>query len=386
MKKEQKVYLRFIDGEYYGDSFEWDILDKDISFEYPYVDFPQLDSKDGRLYTIEAIKRHLDELSEFIRPSVLLDFIKTISDTNTGEELYNNLQENVKYVLDLYYKIVHSAEPIQATKFNDFVFGVHVPYGNENECHLCLFGKSELLMLWLKPHDVFVIEFKSRLKGNQELYLLAYDDASLKEATIVNLKERIKNWKRERDRIEENIALDEKRLAQLTNQESKDKAILMSIKPQYVAKILNKEKTIEIRKRFPKDYVGWVYIYCTKDKKYANLINRGGFLTGMVCARFWCDKVEEITFYPKKPFDRYGTPYRATYDLLTESCLEYDELDNYLNKNNGYAIHITKLEIFDKPKELNSFVSKIIVNKEEGITTKLYMQKPFQSWGYIWIE
>ena len=48
------------------------------------------------------------------------------------------------------------------------------------------------------------------------------------------------------------------------------KAILISIKPYWVAKILNGEKTIEIRKRFPKDYVGWVYIYCTKGKqKYA---------------------------------------------------------------------------------------------------------------------
>ena len=44
------------------------------------------------------------------------------------------------------------------------------------------------------------------------------------------------------------------------------KSILMSIQPQWLAKILNGEKTIEIRKKFPKDYVGWVYIYCTKGK------------------------------------------------------------------------------------------------------------------------
>lgn len=30
---------------------------------------------------------------------------------------------------------------------------------------------------------------------------------------------------------------------------------MISIKPQWVAKILNGEKTIEIRKKFPKDYV-----------------------------------------------------------------------------------------------------------------------------------
>lgn len=170
------------------------------------------------------------------------------------------------------------------------------------------------------------------------------------------------------------------------------KAILMSIKPQWVAKILNGEKTIEIRKKFPSDYVGWVYIYCTKDKKYANLINRGDFLTGMVVARFWCDKVEEITYYPKKPFDRYGTPYRATYDLLIESCLEYDELDKYLNKNNGYAIHITKLEIFDKPREISEFkyykkfseVDYMLpIPRKETCERLVTLTRAPQSWCYI---
>ena len=163
------------------------------------------------------------------------------------------------------------------------------------------------------------------------------------------------------------------------------RAIMMSIRPEWVAKILNKEKTIEIRRRFPKDYVGWVYIYNTKDIKdgYLTLTYFGNKLEcitafnphpkyrGKVVARFWCDKVEEITFYSKKPFDRYGTPYRANYDLLTEGCLEYDELDNYLNKNNGYAIHITKLEIFDKPKEISEFksIKKNIVSTKIGSET-----------------
>ena len=45
------------------------------------------------------------------------------------------------------------------------------------------------------------------------------------------------------------------------------KAILISIKPKYVAKILNGEKTIEIRKTMPKDLPIDVYIYCPKDKE-----------------------------------------------------------------------------------------------------------------------
>ena len=49
------------------------------------------------------------------------------------------------------------------------------------------------------------------------------------------------------------------------------KSILLSIKPKYVAEILNGEKTIEVRKRFPKDYKGWVYIYCTKEDSLIKL-------------------------------------------------------------------------------------------------------------------
>ncbi len=135
------------------------------------------------------------------------------------------------------------------------------------------------------------------------------------------------------------------------------KSILLSIRPELVAKILNGEKTIEVRKRFPKDYVGWVYIYCTKDKKYANLINRGGFLTGMVVARFWCDNVEEIKYKIGCPF-----PYLDFESELPKTCLTGEELEDYLftkkGYQNGYAIHISKLEIFDEPKELSEFYRK----------------------------
>lgn len=155
------------------------------------------------------------------------------------------------------------------------------------------------------------------------------------------------------------------------------KAILMSIRPQWVAKILNGEKTIEIRKKFPKDYVGWVYIYCTKDKKKHlypvalldkhnkvfkrgykedDIDNRTNYLNGKVVARFWCDKVEEV----EDCVDVLSTKSLDCLELLQKSCLKYEELHDYLpsrddDKPRGYAIHITKLEIFDKPKEISEF-------------------------------
>ena len=174
-----------------------------------------------------------------------------------------------------------------------------------------------------------------------------------------------------------------------------NKAILISIKPKWVAKILNGEKTFEIRKKFPKDYVGWVYIYCTKDKKYANLINRGGFLTGMVVARFWCDKVEEIIFGTTLYNDLgFFTCWLHDFDLYKQSCLTKREMQNYLkvkpNGLSGYAIRITKLEIFDKPKELKNFM--IYSHTVGGVGFKgeekqFKILKPLtrapQSWCYV---
>lgn len=147
------------------------------------------------------------------------------------------------------------------------------------------------------------------------------------------------------------------------------KSILLSIKPQWVAKILNEEKTIEVRKQFPKNYVGWVYIYCSKDSK--NILchyydghwfttkdknnNWKMCMNGKVIARFWCDKVEEIL--------NYGLARRSEImmkELLKKSCLTMNELNEYAPhkeyKENDfiYAIHISKLEIFE-PKELSDF-------------------------------
>ena len=141
------------------------------------------------------------------------------------------------------------------------------------------------------------------------------------------------------------------------------KAILISIKPKWVAKILNGEKTIEIRKSIPKCNLPIdVYIYCTKDKKYANLVNRGGFLTGMVVAKFTLNKTQEIRFDNK--------------EIQKQASLTEEELFDYLfidepyheDMHKGYAWFIDNLEIFDKPRTLQPFFD---------------LDRPPQSWCYI---
>jgi predicted transcriptional regulator len=141
------------------------------------------------------------------------------------------------------------------------------------------------------------------------------------------------------------------------------KSILLSIKPKYVADILNGKKTIEIRKTCPKcDLPIDVYIYCSKGK--TTVINMDKYLfgnpndairNGKVVAKFTLRKVEEIIhdFSHFSPFCH--TRELTSQKLYDKSCLSYNEIDNYLKGKTGYALHIEDLVIFDKPKELSEF-------------------------------
>ena len=130
------------------------------------------------------------------------------------------------------------------------------------------------------------------------------------------------------------------------------RSVLISIKPEWVAKILNGEKTIEIRKKFPKDYVGWIYLYITKGKPTLYFNNKKSFvdigeqlptINGKVVARFWCDKVDSFDWY------------QVDEELCALSCLTEKQLEDYVGSGIAYAIHINDLEIFDKPKEISEF-------------------------------
>lgn len=179
------------------------------------------------------------------------------------------------------------------------------------------------------------------------------------------------------------------------------KAIMMSIKPEWVAKILNGDKTIEVRKRFPVDYVGWVYIYVTKGKPYitgiynyehkivyGDIENKNHNINGKVVARFWCDKVEEIKriylSWNTKIF-AWETETFAEGEIENKACLSSKELLNYLAfKQIGYAIHITKLEIFDKPKEISEFKrNRYHHYTMVGYTSLDPLTRAPQSWQFI---
>lgn len=73
-----------------------------------------------------------------------------------------------------------------------------------------------------------------------------------------------------------------------------------------------------------------------------------------------CDyEVEELTncgtSFMIMKYDDLRESYRYTNKIARCSCLDYTDLKRYLGENNGYAIHIKNLTIFDKPKELNEY-------------------------------
>lgn len=135
------------------------------------------------------------------------------------------------------------------------------------------------------------------------------------------------------------------------------KAILISIKPRFVAKILNGEKTIEIRKTMPKcDLPIDVYIYCTKcDIKGAreNFTFKQLKLLGKVVAKFTLNKVDRYV-NGCNVAKKYPT-FNDFEKILTPACIYTDELENYCEDLSFYAWHISNLVIFDKPKELSEF-------------------------------
>ena len=91
-------------------------------------------------------------------------------------------------------------------------------------------------------------------------------------------------------------------------------------------------------------------------------------LNGKIIAE--CDfKVEEIEHYihyepevdvgiavlPSFECEAYHTNTTGHFELLKQSCLTEDKLFSYLKGNNGYAIHIKNLHIFNDPRELDDY-------------------------------
>ncbi len=163
------------------------------------------------------------------------------------------------------------------------------------------------------------------------------------------------------------------------------KSVLASIKPKYCELIASGKKTAEIRKNRPKIDVPFkCYIYCTRnelltkshntgqiyvatDKKYQTALEKRGNVTlsDKVIGEFICDRIDVIDVI--EMYGSFSHIHEADMCLNEKSCLSNDEIDMYLQDKQGYAWHISDLQIYDKPKELSEF----------GLT------RPPQSWCYV---
>lgn len=169
------------------------------------------------------------------------------------------------------------------------------------------------------------------------------------------------------------------------------KSVLISIRPQWVEKIANGEKTIEVRRTRPKLEVPFkCYIYETKGQ-YIKFIHgahtKYGYGCGKVIGEFICDKVMFLT-----PLGLRGFEMRE--EILKLICLTNDDLNAYGGLKTLYGWHISELKIYDKPKELSEFCIPCKVSCE-NCKNPLYFEcwceekgekivtRPPQSWCYV---
>lgn len=174
------------------------------------------------------------------------------------------------------------------------------------------------------------------------------------------------------------------------------KAVLISIRPRWCEKIVNGNKTIEVRKTRPKmDTPFKCYIYCTLPKyphedfiatNYPRPQFYGG---GKVIGEFTCDRIDWITHvgYTGIPnlvetriCDAATMRTSPVGGLLNAACLTPKMLNDYLAWGDGYGWHITDLRIYDEARELSEFTG--LRNTRFGAAPYDIKRAP-QSWRYV---
>ena len=126
------------------------------------------------------------------------------------------------------------------------------------------------------------------------------------------------------------------------------KAVLISIRPEWVEEILSGEKTLEVRKNRPKLELPFkCYIYETQGRTETPWIDEDGHTIfkgrGQVIGEFVCD-----TYVTDKTFG-----HDALFNAA--ACMSESDVVAYSAGTPLYGWHISDLEIYDTPKELTEF-------------------------------
>lgn len=147
-------------------------------------------------------------------------------------------------------------------------------------------------------------------------------------------------------------------------------AILLSIRPEWVQKIGEGKKTIEVRRTRPKLQPPFkCYIYCTLPRKnkshvmFLSICDDGEIreMNGKVVGEFVCDQITWLTHtgftgFPGNKLVAIKSYYMVNNSFdFSDSCLTIDQIEKYLDGGDGYAWHISDLKIYETPKELTEF-------------------------------
>lgn len=203
------------------------------------------------------------------------------------------------------------------------------------------------------------------------------------------------------------------------------KEVLISIRPEWVEKIANEWKTIEVRKTKPYLETPFkCYIYCTNTRPFLvwGDVFRGDWFTeftrlsgygraeadktwdvfnGHVAGEFVCDKITRLTHigFSGLPGIRLaamknGYTIDDSFDF-SKSCLTTPQIEKYLGGKDGYAWHISDLRVYDQPLELTVFRRSCpndlyceacaMYSNNNGICNNgaLPLRRPPQSWCYV---
>ena len=169
------------------------------------------------------------------------------------------------------------------------------------------------------------------------------------------------------------------------------KAVLISIRPEWVARITSGKKTLEVRKNRPKlELPIKCYIYETQGRTETPWIDEDGHTIfkgrGQVIGEFFCDRIASIV----PATEPYGT-YDVDDDFVAQSGLVNGALWDYGHGATLYGWHVSNLEIYDTPKKLDEFSPPFenCIGKEcdeygcEYCENGGHIKRPPQSWCYV---
>lgn len=166
------------------------------------------------------------------------------------------------------------------------------------------------------------------------------------------------------------------------------KAVLISVQPKWVEKILSGEKTIEVRKSAPKlERPFKCYIYCTEGKDILGFHNEGEKLVYTTRKRIHKTIIPEyFNKHIVAEFTCVGImkPSSSLKLMSKESCVPVDDLLKYSNGRGLYGWRISGLKIYDKPKELSEFKRTIYLDSCcKILLCTQQLTRPPQSYCYV---